>query len=362
VAGLRADAARRAPRLARCLALGSIHYKDEGGRFGLGSFKALGGAYAVYRLLAAAVREATAESPSAAELAAGRHRAITAPLTVCCATDGNHGRSVAWGAQVFGCRCVIYVHATVSEGRVAAIARYGAEVIRVPGGYDDTVRRASRDAEVNGWTVVSDTSWEGYTEIPRDVMHGYTVMADEALRQLPEGRAPTHVFVQGGVGGVAAAVLARLWWDGGAERPRLVVVEPERAACLLESAAAGRRVALEGDLHTVMAGLECGETSLLAFNLLERGADAFAAIADDDALEMMRVLSRGGDGDPPVVAGESAVAGLVAAAELSARPGLAATLGLGAESRVLVFGTEGDTDPELYRMILGRSAAEVRTA
>ena len=167
------------PGLARAIGIGSLSYKDESGRFGLGSFKALGGAYAVLRQLQVRLGDV-----SSAELRAGQHRARTASITVACATDGNHGRSVAWGARLFGCRCVIYIHETVSQGRADAIARYGAEVRRVPGNYDDAVRQAARDAAANGWIVVSDTSYPGYTDIPRDVMQGYTVMADEALAQM----------------------------------------------------------------------------------------------------------------------------------------------------------------------------------
>jgi diaminopropionate ammonia-lyase len=353
---------RSLPGFAARHGVAAMLYKDEGERFGLGSFKALGGAYAVYRHLAEAVARRTGQTPSAADLAAGKHAEVTGTLTVCCATDGNHGRSVAWGARTFGCRCVIYIHETVSTGREQAIAAYGARIVRNPGHYDDAVHRVAADAAANGWTVVSDTSYEGYTDIPRDVMHGYTVMVDEAVRALPDARPPSHVFVQGGVGGVAAAVCARLWWQFGAGRPLLVVVEPEHAACLYESARAGHRVALHGDIDTVMAGLSCGETSLLAFDLLDTGADAFMTIPDDDALAMMRTLAQGVDGDPPVVAGESAVAGIAGLAAAASHPASAAALGLDAASRVLVFGTEGDTDPQLYREIVGRPANAVRAA
>jgi diaminopropionate ammonia-lyase len=353
---------RSLPGLAARHGVAAMLYKDEGERFGLGSFKALGGAYAVYRHLADAVARRAGHHPGAAELASGAHADVTGALTVCCATDGNHGRSVAWGARTFGCRCVIYIHETVSTGREEAIAAYGARVVRNPGGYDDAVHRAAADAAANGWTVVSDTSYEGYTDIPRDVMHGYTVMVDEVVRALPDARPPSHVFVQGGVGGVAAAVCARLWWQLEGSRPFLVVVEPERAACLYESARAGQRVALDGDIDTVMAGLSCGETSLLAFELLDPGADAFMTIPDGDALAMMRTLALGVDGDPPVVAGESAVAGIAGFAAAAGHPASAAALGLDASSRVLVFGTEGDTDPALYREIVGRPASAVRRA
>lgn len=352
------------PGLAAAAGLGSVAYKDEGGRFGLRSFKALGGAYAVYRLLAREAERTGAGPVTAASLAAGKHPDLTSRVSVCCATDGNHGRSVAWGAQTFGCACTIFIHATVSEQREAAIAAYGANVVRHPGNYDEAVHRAAQEADNNGWVVVSDTSYEGYTDIPRDVMHGYTVMADEALRAHVAnlGGPPTHIFVQGGVGGAAAAVLARFWWEYGAKRPRFGVVEPQRAACLYESARAGKRVALTGDIETVMAGLSCGETSLLAWPILHEGAEFFMTIPDDAALEGMRILADGVDGDPPMVAGESATAGLAGVLAAMADGRAARAMELGPDSRVLLFGTEGDTDPDLYQQIVGRPAEAVRRA
>ena len=165
------------PGLARRAGVGRLFYKDEGGRFGLKSFKALGGAYAVFRLLKAEIERRTGDTGvTSRDIAGGAHREIVAGITVTCATDGNHGRSVAWGARTFGCSCVIYIHAHVSEGRRAAIARYGAEVERVSGTYDDSVRHAAEMAAANGWFVVSDTSYPGYMDVPRDVMQGYTVM------------------------------------------------------------------------------------------------------------------------------------------------------------------------------------------
>jgi diaminopropionate ammonia-lyase len=349
------------PGLAARMGVSGLHYKDESGRFGLGSFKGLGGAYAVYRCIAASVAACTgADRIAAADLTVGKYRHLTSTMTVCCATDGNHGRSVAWGAQMFGCRCVIYIHEKVSEGRAAAIARYHAEVVRNPGSYDDAVRRAARDAAANGWIVVSDTSYEGYTTIPRDVMHGYTLMADEVIRARPRDALPTHAFVQGGVGGLAAAVCARLWWELEQRRPLFIVVEPERADALFESAKAGERVTLGGDIDTVMACLSCAETSLLAWEILADGADFFMTIPDAAAIELMRMLATGIDGDPPLVAGESAVAGVAGALAAGTDPATAKQINLNADSRVLVFGTEGDTDPELYRRIVGRTAEEVR--
>ena len=351
---------RSLPGLGARLALGSLRIKDESGRFGLGSFKALGGAYAVYRLLAARVAEALGvESVEAAALAGGEYRAITEGCTVCCATDGNHGRSVAWGAQTFGCGCVIYLHEGVSPGREAAIARYGAAMVRTPGGYDESVRQAARDAEANGWTVVSDTTWEGYEAIPRDVMHGYTLMAEEAFAAYPPDAPPTHVIIQAGVGGVAAAVAAQAWWRYREARPRLVVVEPERAACLYASARAGRAVTLEGDVDTFMACLSAGEPSPLAWRVLDATADAFLAIADGWAPEAMRLLAAGVDGDPEVVSGESGAAGVAALLAMAAAPEQRAALLLDSEARVLVFSTEGSTDPEIWRSVVGRAPGPV---
>ncbi|WP_203073640.1 diaminopropionate ammonia-lyase [Falsiroseomonas ponticola] len=333
--------------VAKAARVAAVHWKDEGPRFGLGSFKALGGAYAVLRLLVTELaRRGVANAASSADLAAGTHREATHAITVTCATDGNHGRSVAWGAQRFGCRCVIFVHETVSQGRRDAIAKYGAEIRVVPGTYDDAVRAAAHTAERENWFVVSDTSYEGYTEVPRDVMQGYRVMADEAAEQL-EGKAPTHVFIQGGVGGVAAAVAIQMRARFGAG-PRVIVAEPEKAACLLASAEAGEAVSVPGELDTLMAGLACGEPSLLAWQELERGTYAFTAVPDASAVDCMRLLARR---KPPVVAGESAVAGLAALLLAAADPMSRGLLGLDGQSRVLLFGTEGATDPDLYESL-----------
>jgi diaminopropionate ammonia-lyase len=326
---------------------GTIRLKDESGRFGLGSFKALGGAYAVVNLLAGELaRRDIAPSASSADLAGGRYAEATSRITITSATDGNHGRAVAWAAARFHCRCVIYIHATVSAGREAAIAAFGAEVRRVPGTYDDAVRACARDAAAHGWFVVSDTSWPGYTEVPRDIMQGYRLMADEAADQWT-GPPPTHVFIQGGVGGAAAAVAVQTRARWSQPPPAVVVVEPDRAACLLASARAGRLTAVEGDLDTIMAGLACGEPSLLAWQELERATTAFMAIPDAAAIDTMRYLAAQG-----IVAGESGAAGLAAVRLALADPDARAALGLGPESRVLAFSTEGATDPSLYAALV----------
>ncbi|WP_042422578.1 diaminopropionate ammonia-lyase [Comamonas granuli] len=348
------------PGMARDVGVASIQYKDEGGRFGLGSFKALGGAYAVARLLCRVIGEQTGQAVTTQQLLAGAHRDLAQQVTVTCATDGNHGRSVAWGAQLFGCRCVIYIHATVSEGRRQAIEHYGAQVVRTAGNYDDAVRQADADAKALGRYVISDTSYEGYMDVPRDVMQGYQLMVEEAVQQA--GAMPTHVFIQGGVGGLAAAVCGYFWERLGSARPRVIVVEPERADCLMQSARSGKITAVHGDLDTLMAGLACGEVSLLAWSILEAGADAFAVIADQAAIDTMRLLAAPAAGDPAIVAGESAVAGLAAALGVAQNAGQRAALGIDGDSRLMFFGSERDTDPVLYRELVGRSAAEVLAA
>jgi diaminopropionate ammonia-lyase len=329
-----------------------LRLKDEAGRFGLGSFKALGGAYAVAEVVAGELaRQGVAPAATSAELMAGRWSEVTKTMTVTCATDGNHGRAVAWGARRCHCRAVIFVHEGVSAGRAAAIAAYGAEIRRVPGTYDDSVRVATAEAAANGWFVVSDTSWPGYTEVPRAIMQGYRVMADEAVTQWgaaqADGAPPTHVFIQGGVGGVAAAVSVQMR-AAFAPVPMLVVVEPDRAACLLASAELGELTSVPGDLNTLMAGLACGEPSQLAWQELDRGAAAFMSIPDDAAVATMRVLA-----DTGVVAGESGVAGLAGCLLAAGDPAAREVLRLGVDSRVLVFSTEGATDPEQYTQLAG---------
>ncbi|MCK8785376.1 diaminopropionate ammonia-lyase [Roseomonas sp. NAR14] len=340
---------RDLPDVAAAAGVAAVHYKDEGGRFGLGSFKALGGAWAVARLLGAELaRRGVAQAADSAALLAGSHAEATRDITVTCATDGNHGRAVAWGARQFGCRCVIFVHPGVSRGRRDAMAALGAEIREAAGNYDDAVRAAQAEAERRGWFVVSDTAYPGYTEVPRDVMQGYRVMADEAADQIPAP--PTHVFVQAGVGGVAAAVSVQMRSRYGLDGPLLVVAEPDRAACILASLSAGAPTVVTGALDTLMAGLACGEPSLLAWQELERAAFAAMAVPDAAAVDAMRLLTRR---DPPVTAGESAVAGLAALLLAAAEAESRAALGLGPDSRVLLFGTEGATDPALYARLVG---------
>ena len=345
------------PALAQALGVASVHYKDEGSRFGLGSFKALGGAYAVARLLCRELGAKLGRTLTTQDLLDPAIRLMCSNITVTCATDGNHGRSVAWGAQMFGCQCVIYIHATVSEGRKDAIAKYGAEVVRTEGNYDDAVRQADLDAKAHGRFVISDTSYPGYMDVPRDVMQGYQLMVEEAATQLVER--PTHIFVQAGVGGLAAAVCGYFWERDGGDRPVFVVVEPDKADCLAQSGKAGQLTAVTGDIDTLMAGLACGEVSHLAWEILEKGTDAFCVIPDEAAVAAMRLLAYPLGQDTPIVAGESAVAGVAAAIGCSQNIEARKTLGLTKDSRVLFFGSEAATDPELYAQLVGETAEAV---
>jgi diaminopropionate ammonia-lyase len=345
------------PALAAELGLGAVHVKDEGFRLGLGSFKALGGSYAVIRLVLEEAGRRLGRPVDIADLK-GPVRAVAAGMTFACATDGNHGRSVAQGAQLVGGRAVIFVHAGVSDARVAAIARFGAKMVRVAGGYDDSVAEAARVAAREGWTVVSDTSWPGYERIPLLVMQGYTALVREALRQL--GEPPTHVFVQAGVGGVAAAVAGHLALVYGQKRPTFVVVDPARAACVFESARAGQPVKIAHGEPTVMAMLECYEPSPVAWRILARVADAFMTVEDAEAIAAMNRLARPAGDDPAIVAGESGGAGLAGLIRAAADPDVRTKLGLDASSRAFVINTEGATDPERYGQLTRMAASDVR--
>lgn len=336
--------------LAQHLGVDRIDYKHEGPRFGLGSFKALGGSYAALRVLQRQLSERLGQEVSLADIRNGAHKKACAAITLVSATDGNHGRSLAWGCQRFGAPCRIYIHAEVSEGRAQAMRDLGAEVIRIDGDYDASVALAREEADENGWFVVSDTSWEGYTEPPRDVMAGYGVMTFEACKALDQ--APTHVFLQGGVGGLAASVAAALRQYWGEDAPRVVGVEPELAACLFESARAGQATTVAIEEETIMAGLSCGEPSEMAWEILSEEASDFLTIPDSIVAPTVRLLARPQGSDPAVEAGESAVAGLAALIAARQNADLSAALGLDTGSRVLLIGSEGVTDPEIFNEIM----------
>ena len=348
------------PGFAAHCGVGQVFMKDEAGRSALGSFKALGAPIALVRLV---LRRFPERHFEASRLFAGQYRQQLGDFTVISATDGNHGRALAAAARDIGCRCVIVLHANVSAEREEAIARYGARIVRIAGNYDESVAEAARLARSNGWEVVSDTSYEGYEDIPRDVMQGYAVISAEVVEALPSmgGECPfSHVVLQGGVGGMAAGVLSYFWERYAANRPFVIVVEPEQADCLYQSALAGKASKATGTVDSLMAGLACGETSPLAWRFLVHGADFFLKIRDDDALEAMRSLAEGRYGDIPLVAGESGAAGWAALNVLSQSRELASQAQLDKQSRVLLVNTEGATAPSLYEKLVGVSAQAVQ--
>lgn len=343
------------PSLAREAGVASVRLKDEADRLGLGSFKALGGSYATALLVLEAVGQTLGRPLSFADLHVPEVRAAARTTTVACATDGNHGRAVAAGAARIGAQAVVFVHRGVSAARWAAIAGFGARIVRVAGSYDDSVAAAAQACGAEGWTLVSDTSWAGYERVPSLVMQGYTAMAAEALEQLPEP--PTHVFLQAGVGGLAAAVSGHFTETLGAQAPAVVVVEPARAACLAQSARAGAPIRIPDGEATVMAMLECYEPSRVAWRVLTRTALGFMTVDEADAVAIMRRLGRPGPGEPVVVAGESGGVGLAGLLRAAADPDLRAAVGLTAGSRVLAINSEGATDPDRYRLLVGREPA-----
>jgi diaminopropionate ammonia-lyase len=336
--------------LAKALGVAGILYKDEAERFGLGSFKALGGAYAGLRVIQRELTNRLSREISMAEIRSGTLAQEVSKITLVSATDGNHGRSLSWGAAMFGVPCRIYIHAEVSEGREKAMQELGATVVRIAGDYDDSVRLAREEADANNWFVVSDTSWSGYSQPPKDVMSGYGVMIHEITQQIDT--APTHVFVQGGVGGLAAGVAAGLRQHWSDNTPRFIVVEPELADCLFQSAQNQQQTAVQIEQETIMAGLSCGEPSPLAWDILEEEVSDYLTIPDSIVAPTMRLCARPLENDPAITAGESAVAGLAAFIAAVRDPALKTKIGLNSKSRVLFIGSEGATDPEIYDQLV----------
>lgn len=328
--------------LAEKLSVDSVFYKHEGPRFGIGSFKALGGSYAAFRVLQRALSKSLGYTVPLKEISDAKFSDLASQTTVVSATDGNHGRALAWGAQRLGMPCRIYIHAEVAEERAQAIRDYGAEVIRVDGNYDASLAVTRAEAEANDWFIVSDTSWPGYSDTPRDVMAGYGVMVHEINNKLD--RAPTHVFLQAGVGGLAAAVTAALRQHWGTKSPRVIVVEPKLAPCLMASSKTGKLTVAPIFRETLMAGLSCAEPSQIAWQILAEEASDFLAIPESVVAPAVRLMATPFDDDPAIEAGESAVAGLAGLICAATQNVLRRKIGLDKTSRVLLIGSEGVTD------------------
>jgi diaminopropionate ammonia-lyase len=365
IPGYRMSPLKALPNLAEHLGLGGIWVKDESARLDLGSFKVLGGSYAIYQLIKRRLGMADKEIP-VAHVLQGALRDRLGPIVFAAATDGNHGRGVAWAARQMGFQSVIYVHKLTSTARIHAIEQNGAEVVVVDGNYDDAVRQVYQDAQKNGWEVVSDTAWEGYQEIPKWVMQGYTTMLSETQEQLAgQGLCcPTHILIQAGVGSLAAATIGFYHNLFGADRPRSVVVEPTKAACLYTSACQGngRPVSVTGDLDTIMAGLACGDPNPIAWEILRRSADYFAICPDYVAAKGMRVYGVPLRGDPFIVSGESGAVTLGALMYIMEYDGareLREQLSLGPDSQVLLINSEGNTSPDDFRHVVWEGGISV---
>lgn len=346
------------PNLAQLLGVGGIYVKNEAERLNMNSFKVMGGSYAIYRLVRKLLgREG--EDLSFDYLVSKECHDKLGNVVFCSATDGNHGRGLAWACQKLNHPCKIYVHSETSQPRIDAIRRFGAEVTVVDGNYDDAVRQAAKDAQENGWYVVSDTSWPGYEEIPSWIMQGYTSILLETQEQL-SGLGlvkPTHVFLQAGVGAMAASVVGFYSALFPNDPPLFVIVEPDKAACVYVSIAAGdgKCHSVKGDLNTIMAGLACGDPSPVAFDILKDNADVFIKVPDNVAARGMRILGVPLHGDPMIVSGESGavpLGTLFALCTDEIDPELKRVLHLDQNAQVLMINTEGNTDPIEFRRIL----------
>ena len=338
--------------LAALFGVSTILVKDESQRFGLNAFKMLGGAYAIAQLLCEKYH-LDINAFSFATFKASTKEKMTFATT----TDGNHGRGVAWAAQQLGQNAVIYMPKGSAQERVDAILRLGARCIVTEMNYDDTVRFTMQTARQNGWEVVQDTAWEGYTKIPTWIMQGYATLADEAVEQMAAmGIArPTHVFLQAGVGAMAGGVLGYLVDVFGARDLHSVIVEPELADCLYRSGVKGQIVNVGGSMATIMAGLACGEPNPLGWDILRNCATQFISCQDAVAALGMRVLGNPLGTDPRVISGESGAVGLGILSAVHFHPqreALMNKLGLDSRSVVLVISTEGDTDVEHYREVV----------
>lgn len=343
--------------LAQTWGVGDIWVKDESVRFDLKAFKVLGSSYAVARLICRKLGIRLRETDYQ-YLVSDEVRSRIGRMTLTAATDGNHGRAVAWAAQQLGQKAFIFMPRGTVTSRVENIRDHGAAVEVTDLNYDDTVRLASRMAQKNGWHLIQDTSWQGYEEIPLWIMQGYMTMGKEAVDQMAEmGAAPTHVFVQAGVGAMSGAMVGYLANRFCDRLPRFIVMEPNNAACIFTSVTAGdgQPHAVTGDLETIMAGLACGEPNRIGWPILRDFPSGYVCCDDYVAANGIRILAHPVDGDRAVEAGESGSVG-IGLLDLLVNHGafmdIKQALGIGKDSRLLFFNTEGATDPVNTREIL----------
>jgi len=317
-------------KLSHELNLNKILYKDESKRFDLKSFKALGGAYAVQKI------------------SKGDKNII-----VSTATAGNHGRSVAWGAKRLGLKCKIFISEFVSEARGQAMATLGADVIKVKGNYENSLIECIKQSTENNWQIVQDVAWDNYLLVPKYTMAGYSVMMKEIADQLDSNKI-THVILQAGVGGMAAAMIA------GIARylkniPTTIVVEPDSAACVLESIKTGKIEKIDIKRESLMGGMSCGEVSLVPWEILKNSVNYCISLPDDDIAKTMKLLGNASFSDEKIIAGENSAPGVISLIASCEDQKLKKKLNLDSNSNVLVIGCEGDTDQEMYKKLVNQN-------
>ena len=316
-------------KLSEELNLNKIFYKDESKRFDLKSFKALGGAYAVEKI------------------AKGNK-----DIVVATATAGNHGRSVAWGARRLGLKCKIFISEFVSEARGQAMANLGADVIKVKGNYEKSLIECIKQSKENNWQIVQDVAWKDYMLVPKYTMAGYTVMMKEIINQIKDNQI-THMILQVGVGGMASAMVA------GIARylqniPETIVVEPDSAACLMESIKSRKIEKIDIKRESLMGGMSCGEVSLVPWEILKNSVKFCISLPDDDIAKTMKLLGNSSLSDEKIVAGENSVPGVISLIGSCVNIKIKEKLKLNSKSNILVIGCEGDTDEEMYQKLISR--------
>jgi diaminopropionate ammonia-lyase len=348
----------RLERLAENLNIDRLWIKDESCRFGLNAFKVLGSTYAIGKYLCQLIGKDIGDI-SFDKLSSEYINKKLGRMLFVTATDGNHGRAVAWAASRFGHESAVFMPKNSVRIRLENIKKEGAKAAILDMNYDDAVRFAEKYASERNGVIIQDTAWKGYTDIPMWIMQGYASLLDEVVEQLDtlNETMPTHVFLQAGVGSFAGAIQGYLTALMGQKRPITVIVEPKTAACLYKSVGSGNRGpdAVKGDMPTIMAGLACGEPNIIGWDILRDYADAFITCQDFVAARGMRILASPIAHDPQITAGASGAVGLGAATLILQKNELLeirSRLGLNQNSRVLVINTEGDTDPELYRKIV----------
>lgn len=344
--------------LAKELGVSNIWIKDESYRFGLNSFKSLGGSYAIGKYIAKKLNMDISEL-SFEMLNSKDIKEKLGDLTFVTATDGNHGRGIAWFANQIGQKSVVFMPKGSSEIRLNNIRKEGAEASITDLNYDDAVRLATKYADENNGVIIQDTAWDGYEEIPTWIMQGYVTLIDEAIDQINtlDKGIPTHVFLQAGVGSFAGTVQGYLEYAFGNNRPITTIVEPNEAACIFKSAEINDQKphAVTGFMETIMAGLNCGEPNTIGWNILRDYSDMYISCPDYVSARAMRILANPLNGDPKVVSGESGAVGLGILSLILEEDGLkeiAEKLNINKDSKILVISTEGDTDPENYKRIV----------